>query len=1197
MTTAVREERKVLTAVFADVVGSTALAERLDAEDVKLVVGEAIARIVGEVESLGGHVKDLAGDGVLAFFGAPTTREDDAERAVRCALRIVGEMEEYAREVRRGWGAEGFGVRVGAATGAVVVGEVGAGSRVEYAAFGDTVNVAARLQSAAEPGSVLVDDATHRAVEGLFEWGDRRELELKGKSEPVAAWLVVGVAADGRAQRGVPGVETRLVGRSRELGLGREALEALRAGRGGVLVVAGDAGIGKTRLVNELREVAEQEGSCWLEGRCVSYGESLPYFPFRDLLRGEWIGAGADEPELRVRVGLRRRLEQLFHSGADELYPYLGGLLEVALEREAAARTSELSPEALQWRTFEVVGQLFARLSESTPLVLSFEDLHWADPTSVLLLEQLLALAEGAPVLLVLSLRPERDHPSWALREHAGREFPHLLREIDLGPLGDADGELLAALVAPATLPTALERRILEAADGNPFFLEELVRSLADVGALVRIDEGWRFDHAVEVEVPPTVEKAILARLDRLSAPARDLVTSASALGRTFALPLLKGVLDEPVADQLHELQRLGLLRQSRRWPQPEYRFRHALIQETAYRTILAEQRTRLHRRAAEWIEERYAERDAEVLGLLAYHWLRAEDEEKAADFLLRAGDKARLEYALDEAIEHYRDLLPLLERRGERQEIALVLFKLALALHTSLRFAEANETYQRAFEHWAPPEPCEATERIRVATSFLPNDLDPKSAIAWPNIQACMQLFARLVVAWPERSIVPALAERWEISDDGLRYVFHLREGLTWSDGTALTAHDVEFGIKRVLDPESPGSSVAIYFALEQGEETYLGQNTDWDAVGVRALDDRTVEFRLVAPAPYFMSVMNRPDGGPQPRHAIEGIAEARVVSGAFEVAERTDDRLVLRRRAERPGNVAEVELYRTAIADALPEYERGETDLILVRYTPRLADLMPGAVREDAVLGPPAWSAYLRFDHTHPVAGNLELRRALAHATDREALADVCPANLVVATGGVVPPALQGHTPDIALRYDPDLARECLARSGFDGQIELAGMTVWEDILDAIAGSWRDAFGDRVSVSTWSWLEEEAMEVGGRIQAAPIRITGWLPGYPDPEYYLRLLFQSTSKTNEGGFADPVFDELIEAARQERSDRGRLERFHEADRYAVAERVAVIPLVYGRSTAFVQPHVHGWWEFGKSSASFADLRVERPAQ
>jgi ABC-type oligopeptide transport system substrate-binding subunit/class 3 adenylate cyclase len=1194
--TTLREERKVLTALFVDVVGSTALAERLDAEDVKLIVGEAVARIVGEVETLGGHVKDLAGDGVLAFFGAPTTREDDAERAVRSGLRIAAEMEEYAREVRRGWGAEGFGVRIGLATGSVVVGEVGAGSRVEYAAFGDTVNLAARLQSAAEPGSVLVDEATHRAVERLFSWGERLELELKGKSESVAAWPVAGVAADGgRTQRGLPGVETRLVGRSRELGSGREALEALRAGRGGVLVVSGDAGIGKSRLLAELRTVAERDGSRWLEGRCVSYGESLPYWPFRDLLRGEWIGAGVDEPELRVRIGLRRRLEQLFSSAADELYPYLGSLLEVALEHEAASRTAQLSPEALQWRTFEVVGQLFARLAEEAPLVIAIEDLHWADSTSVLLLEQLLSLAEDAAVLLVLSLRPERDHGSWGLREHAGREFPHLLRELDLGPLGDADGELLAALIAPATLPADLERRVLEAADGNPFFLEELVRSLADVGALVRTDEGWRFDHAVEVEVPPTVEKVILARLDRLSPTAHELVTSASALGRSFALPLLEGVLESDSVDSLHELQRLGLLRQGRRWPQPEYRFGHALIQETAYRTLLAEQRTSLHRRAAEWLEERYGERESAVLGLLAHHWLRADDEAKAAGYLLRAGDKARLEYALDEAIEHYRALLPLLEHRGERQEMALVLFKLALALHTSLRFAEANETYQRAFEQWTPPETRTATERLRIATSFLPNDLDPSSAIAWPNIQACMQLFDRLVEAWPERTIVPSLAERWEISDDGLHYVFHLREGLTWSDGTPLTAHDVEFGIKRNLDPASPGSSVAIYFVLEQGEETYLGQNTDWDAVGVRALDDRTVEFRLTAPAPYFMSVMNRPDAGPQPQHAVDGIAEARVVSGAFEVAERTDEKLVLRRRDERPGNVAEVELYRAVtIADALPDYERGDTDLIVVRYTPRLADLMPGTVREDAVFGGPAWSAYIRFDHTDPVTGNVELRRALAHAIDRDAVARVAPANLMVATGGVVPPALQGHTPDIALRYDPDLARDCLERSGYEGPLELTGMMAWDEILEAIAGSWREVFGNRVAVSSWSWREEEAKATGARIDAAPVRITGWLPGYPDPEYYLRLLFQSTSRTNEGGFADPVFDELIETARQERSDRGRLERFHEADRYAVVERVAVIPLVYGRSTAFVQPYVRGWWEFGKSSANFADLVVDR---
>jgi ABC-type transport system substrate-binding protein len=305
----------------------------------------------------------------------------------------------------------------------------------------------------------------------------------------------------------------------------------------------------------------------------------------------------------------------------------------------------------------------------------------------------------------------------------------------------------------------------------------------------------------------------------------------------------------------------------------------------------------------------------------------------------------------------------------------------------------------------------------------------------------------------------------------------------------------------------------------------------------------------------------------------------------------------LTLRRRDEyeghKAGNVAAVDLQRDLIIDALPKYKRRDRDMILVRYTPRLADLMPGALHEDVALGPAAWSAYLRFDHTHPITSNVDLRRALAHAIDREALAAIAPANLVVATGGVVPPALQGHTPDIALRFDPELARTYLDRSGFDGELEVAGMMVWESILETIAQGWKNVFGGRVAVRTWSWRDEEALQRSGRIESAYLQITGWLPGYPDPEYYLRLLFQSTSRTNEGGFADPAFDVLIERARQDRSDRGRLERFHEADRYAVADRVAVIPLVYGRSTAFVQPRVHGWWEFGKSSASFADLLVD----
>ena len=315
---------------------------------------------------------------------------------------------------------------------------------------------------------------------------------------------------------------------------------------------------------------------------------------------------------------------------------------------------------------------------------------------------------------------------------------------------------------------------------------------------------------------------------------------------------------------------------------------------------------------------------------------------------------------------------------------------------------------------------------------SYVPRVFDPRDAGFWPDINLCMQLFDRLVEAWPDRTIVPSLAERWEISDDGLRYVFHLREGLRWSDGTPLTAHDWVFGIRRMLDPAAPGASAPIYFVLENGEEYFLGHSDDAEAIGVRALDDRTVEFRLVAPAPYFMSVVNRPDSGPLPQHAIERDGddwtdpERQVVSGPFRQLEHGDARLVLVRNESytgaHPGNVARVEITRATADEAAGPLERGELDLVRVMYTPRTSDHVRS---QDRGQGPLTWTAYLGFRHSDPALGDRDLRLALAYAIDRSALEPLMPANLEVATGGIVPPALQGHTPDIVLPFDPDRAR----------------------------------------------------------------------------------------------------------------------------------------------------------------------------
>ncbi|HEX5016924.1 MAG TPA: ABC transporter substrate-binding protein [Actinomycetes bacterium] len=1203
-----REERRVVTALFADIVGSTKLGERLDPEDLKLIVADAIARMIEAVETYGGTVKDLAGDGLLALFGAPVAHEDDPERAIHAALQMVEDIGQFAADVKRGWGVEGFGVRIGVDTGLVVVGAIGTGGRVEYSALGDAVNTAARLQSEAGEGSILVGDETHRLAEPFFAWEGPASLVLKGKQNPVTAWTVK--AASGSQRRSWShAANTPLVGRQRELGSAKLAATNVLKGSGGVLYLVGEPGIGKTRLMNEVHTIFDaapfQHGTgTWLEGRCVSYGESLPYWPFRDLLHS-WLGTSPDEPDLRLRVALRRALDVVFGDSSAQIEPYLAQLLTLPSEPKEAAHLAELSPEALQYRTFEVVRELLSRLAAQGPVVVALEDLHWADATSLQLLERLLTDTEHSALLLVLSMRPERDHSAWRVKEEAARLLPHRYREITLEALsGDAGRELLDALVGRDTLPADMAERIVRPAEGNPFFLEEIVRSLADAGALIRQGEAWRFEHAVPIEIPPTVEKVILSRIDRLSPEARHSLTAAAVLGRQFQLPVLEAIVERDgveVMATLGELQRLDLVRESRRWPEPEYRFKHALIQEAAYRTLVRQHRERLHRAAAAYLERRSAERQFEDAGLLAYHWLGASDEEKAVAYLLRAGDLARQEYALDEAIGHYRQLLPLLERRGERQELALASFKLALALHMSLRFAEANRAYQLGFEYWTPPRgPLQApTATLRLASSFLPDDADPRSAIAWPNIQLCMSLFDRLVEQWPERTIVPNMAESWEISDDGLRYVFHLREGLSWSDGAPLTAHDVEFGIKRVLNPDAPGSSVAIYFVLEAGEDYYLRRHGDPDLIGVRALDDRTVEFRLAAPAPYFMSVMNRPDAGPQPRHAIERDGDQwtdvgrQVVSGPFKVTERDQDRLVLERRDDylgmRAGNVARIDYSRSDIPTSADRYKRDELDLVTVRYTPRIADLVMQS-SEDASVGPAAWSGYLAFDHHDSALSNLDLRVALAHALDRESMGDSLPTNFIVATGGVVPPALQGHTPDIALPFDPDLARQHLRASGFSGRLAIASLDENASLLEPVVQSWRDVLGLDVDHRTWS--PETIPGLRDLREVAPIVFTGWLPGYADPEYYLRLLFQSTSKTNEGGFSWLAFDALIEQARQERSDRGRLELFHQADRMVVRERVACIPLVYGRSMAIVKPWVSGWREFGKTSVNFADLVV-----
>lgn len=1160
-----REERRIVTALFVDVVGSTRLAEVLDPEDVKLIVDDAVSRAIRAVERYGGTVKDLAGDGVLALFGAPVAHEDDPERALHAALEILDSALEQGEEVHRGWGIEGFAVRAGIATGHAVLGPVGTGSRVEYGAVGDPVNTAARLETAAEPGSVLVAESTVRQAGEAFTWGEPSSLHLKGKSHAVVARPLLGLAPRIQTEpEGVPAI----VGREEELASGRELVDGLSRGQGGILVLAGEPGIGKSRLIGELRRFAEQRGVSWYEGRCVSYGESMPYWPYRELLR-DWLDVGPREAPMRVRVGLRRRLEELFGDRHEEALPYLAAMLGLTLEAEAATHLEHMSPESRQFRTFEVIEELVAGLAGARPLTVVLEDLHWADPTSVALTDRLLKLAETAALLLVISHRPEREHASWALRERAAREYPHVLRVLDLTPLpADDTHRLLEGLAGNAELTDEVRDRAVSLAEGNPFYLEEIVRSLREQG---------------EVDVPQTVEEVVLARIDRLPDDAHELLTGASILGRCFSLSLLQAVVDnEPdrVRGSISLLQRHDLFREERRWPEPEFRFRHALIQETAARTLVSSRRQELHRRAAQWLEERHPENLEHVYPLLAHHWLAADDEERAIRYLGLAGDHDRDHWALDEAIAHYRAQADLLERSERYQEAAATLFKLALALHVDMRYAEAGETWARAFKSWRPPQPHANEPRavLRIASPAIPRQTDPHLSNSWADIQLGMQLCDRLVEAGEHFNLMPSLAESWAVSPDGLRYELRLREDARWNDGKPLTAGDVVASVRRGLDPQQPGASVSIYFVLAGAQDFVEGRLSDPEQLGVRALDARTVEFRLVAPAPYFMAVLNRPDANAHRRDAG---------SGPFEVESLAPDSTVLRRASGhaggRAGDVARVEWRRLPILEALAAFDRDEVDLVLDRTSP-LPDEMAGAVAS----APPTYTVFAVFN-CHAAGASREFRRALAHAIDHAALARAAGPLAVAAGGGLVPPALQGHTPDIGPRLNPARAEVELLASGHQGPMRLATLAPWREIADLLARGWREVLGRDVEVE-----ELPGLKVLGP-EDADAAIYNWLPGYPDAEYYLRILLASRSRTNYGCWSNAQFDELIEQARAERTGAARIARFHAADRLAVAEECALAPLIYYKPVFLAKPWVKGYWEWGKSSASLADLLVERP--
>jgi len=531
-------ERKQITVVFVDIVGSTSIAEKMDAEDWREIVQGAHRRVIQAVKRYEGTIAQLLGDGVLAFFGAPRAHEDDPERAVRAALAIQEGIREYAEEVRAR--VEGFQVRVGIHTGPVVVGDVGDDLHMEYLAVGDTVNLTARIQGAAQPGGILISSETRRLAGPAFEVTDLGRIPVKGKEEPVQVYGVSGARSGAGRSRGIEGMSSPLVGRAEDLARLNSLLNRVAGGSGGIVAVVGEAGLGKSRLIAEWRKMADlraPDALRWVEARCLSYGGSLAYYLAGEVLRGA-LGAAADSAPDAVRLALETSARRL-DLDRDDL-AVVGQLLGIPFDEVSSPRIRFLEGAALHTQYALAAGAVLRALAAERPMVIVCEDIHWADLSSVELGLRVIPEIVTGPVAIALVTRPDESSPGWRLIEQA-RSLPGAL-EIALAPLDALESaELVRHLLQSARLPEGFRENVLDRAEGNPLFVEEVLRMLIDRGAMTLTGGAWRLDGPLTAGgIPDTLQGILGARIDRLPPQDKRALQVAAVLGRQFSVSLLE---------------------------------------------------------------------------------------------------------------------------------------------------------------------------------------------------------------------------------------------------------------------------------------------------------------------------------------------------------------------------------------------------------------------------------------------------------------------------------------------------------------------------------------------------------------------------------------------------------------------------------------------------------------------------------
>jgi adenylate cyclase len=664
-------QRRNVTVLFADISGFTALSGCIDGEDLYSLVQEYIRVLADNVYKYEGVVDKITGDGLMALYGAPISHENNAERAVRSALDMQVDLHQLSRKIWKDLGVD-LNVRIGLHSGSVIVGGIGASDlMLNYTAIGDTVNLAHRIEEATPPGSILISEAVYNQVRAFFECQQVSVLNPKGIAYPVVAYRAVGLKARPGLARGVEGLYAPMIGRDQELILLKGvAIDLAQSRRGHFVLVTGEAGLGKSRLVAELKASLDHSLLRLVEGQSLAY-RRVSYWLVREVFYS-YLGLPATAPPFQVRERLSRAIYQLLEGQANEALPYLEHLLSLPYSDAAAGESiRRLEDSQLRQNIFMTVRDVFAAEAARRPLVMVLDDLHWADDASLELLIYFLDILRSAPVFILGISRDVQDGVlekvvNWA-QQNLGERFHSIqLQNLSL----DQSKQLLQLLMSIPDLPENLREQILQRAAGIPFYLEEILRMLIDNGVLQNEGGRWSVSPQADISslgVPVTLQELILARFDQLPANQRRMLQVASIIGKDFSLPVLNAVLRIGDPAELHttidRLVERDFISPQLEAPETEYTFRHILMSDAIYGTMLRKERGAIHGLVAEVIERIYADRIEEQVELLANHYRWSPYQERALHYLVLAGQQATRNQVYQPARQHFEAALEILPR------------------------------------------------------------------------------------------------------------------------------------------------------------------------------------------------------------------------------------------------------------------------------------------------------------------------------------------------------------------------------------------------------------------------------------------------------------------------------------------------------------------------------------------------------